>query len=260
MGGRGSTSSSSNAYQIFTGGVTLQPTTAAAQAANNAAFPAQVAGGYTPMYNGRQYFLNQNLTTDQQIATMQYLSDTAESGTLYSASQNLNHAMSHGLKLTANQAWMKKHLQEAMHNLGRNTTLTRYEHPDMMNTLLKASGLTKGYQNYTAAQLKNALVGTKFGEEKFLSTSYNDFKNAPARALQTFSSRPVKITYKAKASTQAFMPGNGPGGQLGEIVLAPSNGRQNMKVVDVKYTGKMARQKQSQSYNMPGVELVVEIE
>ena len=258
MGGRGSRSQSGKAYQVTQ--ATIQPTAQAATAANNAAFPARVPGGYKPMYNGRQYFLNQNLTIDQQLATMQYLDNNRENGSLYSASQNLNYAMAHGQKLTANQAWMKKHLMGAMHNLGKNTVLTRYDHDGLINSLLGSAGLNNGYENYTASQLKNALVGTKFGQEKFLSTSYNNFKNAPPSTKSTFDSRAVKIVYNAKASAQAFMPGNGPGGALGEIILAPSGGKQNMKITDVRLTGKKKRRQGTQSYTMPEVELVVEVE
>ena len=260
MGSRGSSSSANSSYQVQSSNVHLQPTAAAATAANNAAFPATAQGGYKQMYNGRQYFLNQNLTTDQQIATIQYLSPNREGNTLYSASQNLNYAMAHGQKLTANQQWLQKHLMGAMHNLGNNAILSRYDHDSKVNTLLQHAGMTKSYDNYSETQLKKALVGTKYGEEKFISTSYNDFKNAPASAKSTFGSRAVKITYHAKASTQAYMPGNGPGGSLGEVILAPSNGRQNMKIVDVRYTGRSARQQGTQSYNKKAIELVVEVE
>lgn len=260
MGGRGSssTSNSNSSYQVL--GANVAPTAQAAATANGAAFPATDTRGFHDLYNGRQYFLNQNLTIDQQLATINYLSDTTESGSLYSMSQNLNHALATGKKLTANQQFVYNNLMGAMHNLGQNLNLTRYDHDSMINTLLNAAGMNRGYQNYTQNQLKQALVGAKFGENKFLSTSYNDFKNAPSRSKSVFDSRAVKITYKAKASTQAMMPGNGPGGALGEIILAPSGGKQNMTVKDVRFTGRMARAKGTQSYTLPEVELIIEVD
>ena len=43
----------------------------------------------------------------------------------------------------------------------------------------------------TAAQLKTALVGHTYGENRFLSTSYNDFKNASN--ADTFTTREVRF-------------------------------------------------------------------
>ena len=63
----------------------------------------------------------------------------------------------------------------------------------------------------TAAQLKTALVGHTYGENRFLSTSYNDFKNASN--ADTFTTREVRFEYRVKANVQAMMPGNGPGGR-----------------------------------------------
>lgn len=267
MGGRGSSSGGgfggggTSAQQFQIQQVTnLQPTQSAAQAVNKANFSDKDDADYHDMYNGRNYFNKQGLTIDQQLATINYLSDQPESGSLYSMSQNMNHALATGQKLNANQQYVNNHLMSAMHNLGYNTNLTRYDHAPMIDNLLASAGLNKGYQSYSETQLKNALVGMKYGERKFISTSYNDFKNAPASTSNVFQSRAVKITYKAKAGVQAMMPGNGPGGQIGEILLAPSGGTPNFKILDVKFTGKSARQKQTQSYNMKQVEIVVEVD
>ena len=256
MGGRGSGSQSQ--YQVA--GVTVQPNAQAAAMANNSVFKAVDNGPYHDLYNGRQYFNDQNLTIDQQLAVMNYLSPTTEGGSLYSMSQNMNYAMATGKALTANQQYVHDNLMGAMHNLGYNTNLTRYDHAPMIDNLLKQQGVTGGYQHMSESQLKTALKGVQFGEEKFVSTSYNNFKNAPASSKSVFDSRAVKVTYKAKASTKAMMPGNGPGGALGEIILAPSQGRKNMKIVDVKFTGQKARAKGTQSFNLPQVELVVEVD
>ncbi|MBO7741119.1 MAG: hypothetical protein J6S21_01065, partial [Victivallales bacterium] len=111
------------------------------------------------------------------------------------------------------------------------------------------------------AQIKQALVGKTLGETKFLSTSYNDFANAPQSTKQIFNSRAVKINYKVKAGTQAMMPGKGAGGDFGEIVLAPTNGKANKggKITDVRLTGQMVRRQGTQTYNQPRIEIDIEI-
>ena len=208
----------------------------------------------------RQYYQNQNLNIDQQIATISYLADQPEPGSLYSPSQNMNWNMANGQKLTANQQYMQQHMMAAMHNLGYNLTLTRYDHPQFVNGLLQQAGVRNAdYTKLSPAALKKALTGMSYGENKFLSTSYNDFKNAPASSQSVFKTRAVKISYQAKADVQAMMPGDGPGGRLGEIVLAPSGGSRNMKIVDVRYTGNSARKQGSRNMNLPQIEIVVEV-
>lgn len=257
FGGRGSSSSAGGSG----GGMTATalppaPSIPVAVNANNAVFSAVDQQNYHDLYNGRGYFQKQNLTIDQQIATINYLSANPEPGSMYSVSQNMNYALSTGQPLNANQQYVANQLDSAMHNLGYNLNLHRYDHGAYADNLLKSVGLTKGYNNYSETQLKKALVGTTFSENKFLSTSYNNFANAPASSKKVFDSRNVKITYKAKASTQAYMPGNGPGGALGEIVVGRNT---QQKIVDVKYTGKMSRKQGTQSYTMPQVEIVVEL-
>lgn len=148
-----------------------------------------------------------------------------------------------------------------MHNIGYNVTLTRYDHPDMVNGLLRAVGAGTDYARMSPAAIRQALVGRTVSETKFLSTSYNGFQNAPQNTKQIFASRAVKINYKARASTQAMMPGKGPGGDFGEIILAPTNGKANRvgKITDVRITGQMVRRKGTQTYNQPRIEIDIEI-
>lgn len=230
-----------------------------AQQLNNTQFPSTDTSDFHYLTGGRQYFLSQNLTIDQQLATMNYLADQPENGSLYSMSQNLNHAMSTKQQLTANQQFVHDNLMSAMHNLGQNLILTRYDHASFINGLLQQAGVPNAdYENMSISQIKQALVGLTYGEDKFLSTSHNDFRHAPAN--NPFTNRATKITHKAKASTQAMMPGNGPGGAFGEVILAPSGNRKNFKVVDVKFTGKMARRKGTQSYTQRQIEIIVEVD
>lgn len=213
------------------------------------------------MYNGRQYYARQNLTPAQLQAAGSYLSSSPEPGSMYSHSQNLNYQMATGQTLTGRYKQTHDGLMSAMHNIGYNVTLTRYDHPGMVNGLLQAVNAGSNYERLTQAQLQTALVGRTVNENKFLSTSYNNFKNAPQSSKQIFDSRAVKINYKAKANTQAMMPGKGSGGDFGEIVLAPTNGTANRggTITAVRLTGQMVRRKGTQTYNQPRIELDIEI-
>lgn len=213
------------------------------------------------LHSGAKYYQQQKLTATQQKATKNYLEAHAEPGSLYSHSQNMNYKMATGQQLTGKYKQTHDGLMSAMHNVGYNVNLTRYDHPDMVNSLLKSAGAGTNYEKMSVSSIKQALVGKTVSENKFISCTYNDFKTAPAASQQVFSSRAVKINYKVKADVQGMMPGNGPGGNLGEIILAPANGTANRagKIVDVRLTGQMVRRKGTQMYNQPRIEIDIEI-
>lgn len=203
-------------------------TAAQAQALNDGTFPDTDSADFHDLYNGSAYFQKQAFGIDTRMAVADYLNDKATPGSLYSPSQQLNHNMRQDLPLSANEQFMKDSLMEGMHNLGYNVNLTRYDRVDALDKF----GLGGGrYQNMPETQLKKQLVGTTFHDKGFTSTSYNNFKNAPSR--NSFTDKAVVFRYRAKASTQALMPGKGPGGDFGEIVLAPG---QKMKITDVKFS------------------------
>lgn len=269
MGGRGSSSRistlSTASFSTGSGGVVTSLTVDGAvpnQVAtnlqalrnNNANFSDTDSADYHQLYNGKQYYSNQSLSIDQRVATMNYLSDQPAPGSLYSMSQNMNYKLNNGLKLNANEQYTYNNLQSAMHNLGYNLTLSRYDHEGAINSLLSANGVKGSYDSFSESQLKSALVGTQFQTKSLLSTSYNDFSKVGSNP---FTSRAVKVVYNAKAKTQAMMPGNGPGGNLGEIILSNKN---TFKVVDVKFDGRQARQKGTQSYTAKGVTLYIDVE
>ena len=270
MGGRGSRSggmsaggagggTATSAFQVMQQAPNIQPSVQMAQQANARTFDDTDSRPYHDLRGGRNYFQSQNLTIDQQIATVNYLSDTPERGSLYSMSQNLNYNLATGKPLNANQQYVYNNMMGSMHNLGENLNLTRYDHRTFVDNLLAQNGVRGNMRNMSVSQLKQSLVGTQYGENKLISTSHNDFVNAPASSRNVFDTRAVKISYKAKADVQGMMPGNGPGGALGEMILAPSGNAKNFKIVDVKSTGKMARAPRSQTYNIPQIEIVVEV-
>ena len=226
-----------------------------ANAINNANFSDTDSADYHQLYNGKQYYQNQAMSIDGKIAVMNYLADQPEQGSLYSMSQNMNYALAHGQTLTANQKYVYDNLQASMHNLGYNLTLQRYDHADGINKLLRSAGINQSYDTMTQSQLQKALVGMNYTSKSFLSTSYNDFSKAPGG--NPFTNRAVKFQFSAKAKAQALMPGNGPGGSLGEIILSDKN---NYKITNVKFDNRKARAKGTQSYTAKGVTVYVDVE
>lgn len=224
-------------------------------------FADQDDADYHQLYNGRQYYQQQKLTTAQRKAADNYLESQPEPGSLYSHCQNMNYKMATGQTLTGKYKQTHDGMMSSMHNIGYNITLTRYDHAGMVDGILQALGAGKSYEKMSQSALQKALVGVTVNENKFLSTSYNGFKNAPQSTKQIFDSRAVKINYKVKADVQGMMPGKGPGGDFGEIVLAPTNGTANRggTITGVRLTGQMVRRKGTQTYNQPRIEIDIEI-
>ena len=226
-----------------------------AQTANNTNFSDTDTSDYHDLYNGRQYFQNQNLTIDQQIACMNYVDPNPMPNSLYSLSQNMNHKLATGQQMTQTEADTYRYISQSMHNLGYNTNLQRYDHETFLNGLLSRAGISNAnYESMSEKQLQTALVGKSFKDNSILSTSYNNFKNAPNNP---FTSRAVKIEYRAKANTQAMMPGNGSGGKFGEILLSNTN---NYTISGIKFDGRQARAKGTQSYTKKGVTIYIDVE
>ena len=143
--------------------------------------------------------------------------------------------MEQGKKLTANQQYMADSLNDGMHNIGYNVNLTHFGRVGLIDGIGTATGVninSTNFQNMTQAQL-NQLVGKSFSIDRFVSTSYNDYKNAP-NGGRPFTDKAVKFNIQAPARTQALMPGNGPGGSLGEMILAPG---QNYRIKKVTFNG-----------------------
>lgn len=222
------------------------------------------------LYNGAQYYRRQNLTNAERQAATAYVDSDTEPGSKYSHSQNLNWLMmqnaANGRPITygmnAKQLATYNGMMSAMHNLGYNVNLTRYDHDGLVNSLLTKAGMPNAdFTRIPIAQLKKMLVGTNYSEERLITTSYNNFKNAPASTKGVFMNRAVRIEYRAKAGTQAMMPGNGPGGNVGEVVLAPSGGRENYRVLDVRYDNNVRVRRKGTSWlsNQRQLVLVVEV-
>lgn len=216
---------------------------------------------YHQLGNRKNYYQQQQLTPKQKTSVSNYLEAHTEPGSLYSHSQNLNMQMVTGQTLKGKYKQTYDGLMSSMHNIGINAKLTRYDHPDAINAMLKTLGAGTDYSKMNVTTLKKALVGKSFKENKFISCSTNDFQNAPVKSKNVFTNRAVKVVYKAKADVQAMMPGHGAGGDLGEMILAPTNGTTNRggTITGVRFTGQKARRKGTQLYDMPQIEITVEI-
>ena len=232
-----------------------------AQQANNNRFKATDDADFHQLYNGRQYYQDQNFNIDTQLAIQDYLSDRPLTGSLYSPSQAINYKMETGQALSIAEQAIVDDMMAGMHNLGYNINLTRYGRVDYLNKFaqlavsqgLAAQGINdRNFDKMTPAQLQKAFVGLEYSENKLVSTSYNNFATAP-NGGRPFTDKAVKFNYKAPASAQGLMPGNGPGGRLGEIVLAPG---QNYRITGVRFTGQRGRSGSSY-YNQ--IEFDVEI-
>ena len=237
------------------------PTAQQAQNANNGTFSDHDDADYHDLYNGRGYFQRQQFGIDSEIARQNYLASNPEAvqyggDGIHSLSQNMNWEMMNNLPMSPTHTFTRDGLNDALHNLGYNLNLQRYDHDDFVNQLLHQAG-AKGatYSTMTEGQLRTVLLGHKYSEQRFLSTSYNNFKNAVDPS--TFTTRAVRIEYRAKASTQAFMPGDGPGGRLGEIIIGPNT---PSRIVGVRLSPiNNARSKGTQNFNRKQITLVVEI-
>ena len=236
------------------------------QSANNANFPATDDGEYRDIEGRlRDYYTNQTFNIDTQVAVQDYLYDKPTGGSMYSPSQEMNYKLKHegesGVQpLTPQEAFMRDSLMEGMHNLGQNMVLEHYgriSYVDAFGKLAKQMGLTNqtitanNFGNMSEAALKKAFTGVTYDEKGFVSTSANHFSHAPAN--NPFTDKAVKITVNAPANAQGLMPGNGPGGALGEMVLAPN---QHYRITDVKFTGKNGR---SGANSYKQIEFIVEM-
>lgn len=192
------------------------------------------------LYNRKQYFQQQQLTPAQKKAADDYVNPNTEPGSLYNIAQNLNWAMVNGQTPTGKHKQVFTNMMDAMHNIGHNVTLTRYDHAGMIDSLLGKLGAGTDYTKMSLTKIQNALVGQTIGENKFISTTVNNFSKAPSSAQSLFTNRAVKINYKAKANVQGLLMPIGAGGDQGELVLAPTNGTANKapKITAVRMTGK----------------------
>lgn len=277
MGGRGGSSGLTRTRTVLRQSPVQPPTPPtpqpqpAAPQTDSQGFSDTDSSPFHDLKGGRQYYQQQTLDIDARTVLPDYLDPNTVPGSLYNASQNMNYAVAHGT-MDAQQQYMYDSINNAMHNLGQNLNLTRYDHGGALDQMIKdVTGQQISHNGLSISTLKQMLVGGTFSDNRILSTSYNNFKNS--QNPQTFTTREVKISYRAKASTQAMMPGIGSipmrgsglrkGDDFGEMLLAPTgNGHNSYKIVDVRYSGNGARAKggSTSNLNLRQIEVVVEVD
>ena len=246
-------------------------------------FKAHDDSDYHDLYGGKAYYEQQQLTLDEKNAAETYTDPEVEpsyanpaADGLHSPSQDLNWAMSQGIPLNSAQEKMRDALMGAMHNTGHNINLIRYDHAGFVNQILASQGVhSPDATKMSASELNSILKGVKYGENKFVSGSYNDFKNALSDGSKwnkkAFMQRYVKVTYKVDAGVQSVMPGisskkdpyTGKRNDLGEIVMAPSKpGNLNYEIQEVRLSGNKAHPKGSyidHNMSLNQIEIVVRV-
>lgn len=176
-------------------------------------------------------------------AIKQYISKATDARG-YSMAQNLNHKLENDLPLNANEKFMLKYMTQGMHNIGKDTILYRGAHEDLLQKL----GV-KNYQNYTEAQLKQMLIGSKFTSKSFTSTSYDRSKNPFYTGSQS-GGREVEVVIKAPGSTKMVFGAR----DQAEMILGIGT---QFKVNDISYTGRYATPRNAGTKKVVQVELEV---
>ncbi len=157
-----------------------------------------------------------------------YISNSNPNGDGYSHAQNLNYKLDNGMSLNASEKFIDDNIQAGMHAIGKDTTLVRYAHDD----ILKSLGVSD-YTKMSDSQLQKALVGTTFKTTSYTSTSYDAKKSPFAPNAPLGGGREVVINIKAGANTKVVFGAK----KQAELVL---NRGTNMKVTGIHYDGSYA--------------------
>ena len=162
-----------------------------------------------------------------------YISDSNPNGDGYSHAQNLNYKLDNGLPLNPSEKFIDDNIQAGMHSIGKDTTLVRYAHDD----ILKALGVSD-YTAMTDAQLQTQLIGTTFKTTSYTSTSYDSKKSPFAPTAPLGGGREVVININAGANTKVVFGAK----KQAELVL---NKGTNMKVTGIHFDGTYATPRNS---------------
>ena len=173
-----------------------------------------------------------------------YISNSNPNKDGFSHSQNLNYKLDHGAKLNPTEKFIDDNIQKGMHDLGRDTKLTRYCHDD----ILQQCGISN-YQNMSESQLKSALIGTEFQTTSYTSYSYDTNKNPFRPSAIGGNGREVTMVTNAGADTKMVY------GKKTQAEIVVNKGTKQ-KITDVYYDGTTAYPRNKNS--MPRVVIVTE--
>lgn len=164
---------------------------------------------------------------DFNYARKLYVSDATDSAG-FSFSQNLNYKLDNGIKLDANEQFMKDMLQNGMRPIGKDTMLFRAAHDD----ILKQLGISD-YTKMTQAQLQQKLVGTTMQTTSYTSWSYDKSKNPFLPGQPNGGGREVYMVNKSAATTNMFF------GAKAQAEVVTNIGT-NLKISNVYFDGTYA--------------------
>lgn len=223
--------------------------TAPAQSAPAQATMPRAGAQYNPFTDtNAQNFIAANVDAyddpDFIYARKLYVSDATDSNG-FSFSQNLNYKLDNGLKLDANEQFMKNMLQNGMRPIGQDTVLFRAAHDD----ILKQLGISD-YTKLTQTQLSQKLVGTTMQTTSYTSWSYDKSKNPFLPGQPQGGGREVYIINKSQSSTKMFLGAK----SQAEVV---TNIGTNMRITKVYYDGTYATPR-LKSGRVPRIVLEVE--
>lgn len=157
-----------------------------------------------------------------------YISDSNPNGDGYSHSQNLNYKLDNGLPLNANEKFIDDNIQMGMHDIGKDVTLVRYCHDD----ILQACGISD-YSKMTESQLQSKLVGMEFKTTSYMSTSYDGSKNPFHPNAKNGGGREVVMNVNAGKTTKVVFGAK----KQAELVL---NKGTKMRITGIRYDGTYA--------------------
>ena len=198
---------------------------------DNKQFPQLSSSEYTQVYRDNQasYNKNGNIVNAKKM----YESPNAKPGTGgYSYSQDLNHRLNAGLPLDADSRFMSKYMTMGMHPIGKDCMLVRGAHDTLLNQILAKAGLKGGYESYSEAQIKTAIVGAEFQTKAFGSYGANDSKNPFIGGSQS-GGRELIIHAETASSTKVIV-----GARAQEEFITGIG--QNARVMDFKFSNDYA--------------------
>lgn len=174
-----------------------------------------------------------------------YISDSNPNGDGFSHSQNLNYKLDNGMALNPTEKFIDSNIQAGMHDIGKNTTLTRFCHDD----ILKKCGVSD-YTKYSEAQLKTMLVGTEFTTTAYTSYSYDVSKNPFRVGVAGGGGREVTMKTNCASTTKVVFGAK----KQAEMVM---NKGTKQRITDVYFDGTMATPR-SKSHAVPRIVIVTE--
>lgn len=189
--------------------------------------------------------MNDMYDPDVTDAIKLYISDSNPNGDGFSHSQNLNYKLDNGMALNATEKFIDSNIQAGMHDIGKNTTLTRYCHDD----ILRKCGVSD-YTKYSESQLKTMLVGTEFTTTAYTSYSYDTSKNPFRVGAAGGGGREVTMRTNVASTTKIVFGAK----KQAEIVV---NKGTKQRITDVYFDGTQATPR-SKSQSVPRIVIVTE--